>query len=74
MGPLSDLLLSWTIQPAGAGLFGAYSFAGETPLLYPPFRLFGAEIKAVYRFNPACYGVAPVPPVPSITHFTATPA
>ena len=67
-GPLADLLLSWTIQPAGAGLFGAYSFAGETPLLYPPFRLFGAEIKARYRFMPGCY----VPPAPPANHHVPT--
>lgn len=69
-GPLHNLLLSWTIQPAGAGLFGAYSFAGETPLLYPPYRLFGAEIKAVYHFNPACYPpaavVAPAATIPPV--------
>lgn len=51
---LADLLLSWSIQPAGAALFGAYSYAGDTPLLYPPYRLFGAEIRASYRFTPAC--------------------
>lgn len=86
---LADLLLSWTIQPAGAALFSAYSYAAETPLLYPPFRVFGAEIRAVYRFTPACLAYAlptrlPVgaecPPVlvpapdPTITNFTATAA
>lgn len=52
---LADLLLSWTIQPGGAGLLSAYTFAQDAmPLLYPPFRVFGAEIKAVYRFNAMC--------------------
>ena len=52
---LADLLLSWTIQPGGAGLLSGYTFAQDAmPLLYPPFRVFGAEIKAVYRFNAAC--------------------
>lgn len=60
-GDYRGVYITTTTLPAGAGLFGAYSFGGgTTPLLYPPYRLLGLELKCRYQYAPACL-LGPLP-------------
>lgn len=52
LGPYTDLLLSATLLPADASLVSRYTI--ETPMLYPPYRLVGIELKARYRLALRC--------------------
>lgn len=61
VGEYADVFITATSLPAGANLFSGYSFgSGTTQLLYPPYRVMGLELKARYRFTPACV-LGPLP-------------
>lgn len=55
VGPFAGLTVRASILPAEAALFSKYTYAADiTPLLYPPFRLLGLELKCRYRYQPEC--------------------
>lgn len=57
--PFRDLLSSYSVLPGGPNLLAAYSY-DEVPLLYPPYKLIGLEIRATYQLTGDCY-TAPLP-------------
>lgn len=87
-GAFRGLLLSATVLPTEASLFGRYTFATETPLLLPPYQLLGLELRARFTLAAPCPPAAlptllstrnpcllppPAPAGPNITNFTVTP-
>lgn len=58
MGPFNDTLASYSVLPGGPALYSAYSY--ETPLLYPPYKIIGMEIKTTFMLSSACF-TAPMP-------------
>lgn len=69
-GEYRGLLITATALPAEASLFARYSYATETPLLLPPYRLVGLELKCAYVPAPAC----PVAALPTITPAAPCPS
>lgn len=64
VGEYEYLTITATTLPAEAALFSKYTYAADvTPLLYPPYKLLGLELKCRYSYRPAC----PVPDYPTIT-------
>jgi hypothetical protein len=64
-GDYEGLTITATLLPAEAALFSEYTYAADTtPLLYPPFRLLGMELKCRYIYRPACLPSEPTLPVP----------
>jgi hypothetical protein len=53
-GDYRDLLITATTLPAEASLFSRYTFASDTPLLYPPYRIVGMELRCRYRLAAHC--------------------
>lgn len=60
-GEYRGLLITATVLPAETSLFGRYTFDAETPLLLPPFRLIGLELKCRYRLVAPCVPAEPEP-------------
>jgi hypothetical protein len=55
VGDYVDVLLTYTTLPAdGLSLFSRYTYAGETPLLYPPYRVLGLDLRATFRLSNRC--------------------
>ncbi|MGI4864151.1 MAG: hypothetical protein ACRYFZ_09540 [Janthinobacterium lividum] len=62
-GDYQYLTITATVLPAEAALFSKYTYAADaTPLLYPPYKLLGLELKCRYFYQPEC----PVPDLPTI--------
>lgn len=59
-GAYSDLMADYSVLPGGPALLSGYTI--ETPMLYPPYKLIGLEIKARYLLSKECYG-APLPTI-----------
>jgi hypothetical protein len=53
-GDFAGIYTTYTTLPAEASLFGRYSFATETPLLFPPYRLIGLDLRVQYSLTTAC--------------------
>ncbi|GAB2865986.1 hypothetical protein [Hymenobacter ruber] len=54
-GEYEGLLITASILPAEAALFSKYTYAADlNPMLYPPYRLLGLELKCRYAYRPAC--------------------
>ena len=69
-GPYHQLTVRATILPAEAALFSKYTYAADvTPLLYPPFQLFGLELKCRYHYVPDC----PAAELPTLIDATPCP-
>lgn len=63
-GDFLDVLATLTPLAANAeSLFARYSFA-DSPLLYPPYRVAGYELKVRWRLNPDCLPPTIYPPTP----------
>jgi hypothetical protein len=63
IGPYATLTLTATMLPGDVNLLSRYTYAQDAvPLLYPPYKLFGLELKARYLYRPAC----PIPELPAI--------
>lgn len=61
LGDYRNVQLRYTTLPAdGLSLLSRYTYATETLLVLPPYRLFGLEIRARYTLNTACL-TAPLP-------------
>ncbi len=51
----TNLTVRASILPADAALFGKFTYAADvTPLLYPPYRLLGIELKCRYHYQAPC--------------------
>lgn len=53
-GDFAGIYTTYASLPAEASLFGRYSFATETPLLLPPYRLLGLDLRTQYQLTNAC--------------------
>lgn len=53
-GDFANVYTTGTTLPAEASLFGRYSFATETTLLLPPYRLIGLDLRVQYSLTTAC--------------------
>ena len=63
VGDYQGLRVTAVVLPAEASLFSKYTYAADvTPLLYPPYRLLGLELKCRYFYRPEC----PVPAYPEL--------
>lgn len=62
VGEYAHLSITATVLPAETSLFGRYTYDTQTPLLLPPFRLIGLELKCRYLPAPIC----PVEELPTI--------
>jgi hypothetical protein len=69
-GQYEGLLITASILPAEAALFGKYTYAADAnPMLYPPYQLLGLELKCRYTYRPPCVQL-PAPIAPVITNAT----
>ncbi|MBF9140845.1 hypothetical protein [Hymenobacter properus] len=65
-GDYQGLGITATVLPAEAALFTKYTYAAEVdPMLYPPYRLIGLELKCRYRLKPICVPAPPAEEVPA---------
>jgi len=62
VGDFASLYTTYTSLPAETSLFGRYSFATETPLLLPPYRVLGLDLRSQYQLTSACQ-MQPLPGV-----------
>lgn len=53
-GDFVGISTTYTSLPAEASLFGRYSFDTVTPLLLPPYRLLGLDLRTQYQLTTAC--------------------
>jgi len=53
-GEFVDVLTTYTLLPAETSLYGRYSFANQTLLLLPPYRLMGLDLKVQYQLARIC--------------------
>lgn len=65
-GDFLDINTTYNLLPAETSLYGRYSFASETPLLLPPYRLLGLDLRVQFRLGrctlPPTVVVAPTKP------------
>lgn len=59
-GDFVDILTTYTLLPAETSLFSRYTYATETPLLLPPYRIIGLELKIQFRLATKCL-TSPLP-------------
>lgn len=60
--PFAGILTTYTTLPAETSLFSRYTYATETPLLLPPYRLLGLDLRVQFQLSNACL-TAPLPGV-----------
>jgi hypothetical protein len=53
-GDFVDVLTTATILPAETSLYGRYTFSDVTPLLLPPYKLLGLDLRVQFRLSTAC--------------------
>jgi hypothetical protein len=72
-GDYLDVYTTATVLPAETSLYGRYSFATETPLLLPPYRLLGLDLRLEYRYH-HCVGIGPPAPAPGFPYLYLLPS